>query len=357
MMEGKRPFISVVMPVYNVEKHLKKAIDSVLNQTYKDCEIILVDDCSPDRCAEICDKYAEQYENIQVIHHNKNQGLSMARNTGMEVAAGEYIWFMDSDDYVENDLFEKVYHSVENNPAEVIVFGLTEDYYNAQGQIGNSQIIPTKEKTFHQQELRQYVISLEQQTLYGYAWNKIYNLDYLRKLELKFEKITLIEDILFNVQFFMDIHSMNIIDFTGYHYNKRMDNSLTSKFVPEYYKLHRKRIELIYKQYQYWEMCTDEVKAILGALYTRYIFSAIQRNCDTRAEMNHKKRRQWTKHMMQEKMVKELISHARSDGKLLNIMIKVLQKRQITLALFIGRTIYICKNQLPILFSALKQKR
>ena len=114
---------------------------------------------------------------------------------------------------------------------------------------------------------------------------------------------------------------------------------------------------MIYKQYQYWEMCTDEVKAILGALYTRYIFSAIQRNCDTRAEMNHKKRRQWTKHMMQEKMVKELISHARSDGKLLNIMIKVLQKRQITLALFIGRTIYICKNQLPILFSALKQKR
>ena len=98
---NNRPFISVVMPVYNVEKHLKTAINSVLEQRFQDFELILVDDCSPDKCPSLCDEYALKYDKISVIHHEKNKGLSEARNTGLEVANGEYIWFMDSDDYVQ----------------------------------------------------------------------------------------------------------------------------------------------------------------------------------------------------------------------------------------------------------------
>ena len=127
-MESK-PFISVVMPVYNVEKYLEKAVLSVMKQTMKDFEIILVDDCSPDKCPEICNRLSQEYPKIRVIHHQKNKGLSEARNSGMEIARGKYIWFMDSDDYVENGLFERAYDSVKSNPAKVILFGLTEDYY------------------------------------------------------------------------------------------------------------------------------------------------------------------------------------------------------------------------------------
>lgn len=97
-------------------------------------------------------------------------------------------------------------------------------------------------------------------------------MDYLKDIGLQFEKITLIEDILFNVKYCMNIQKMNVIPYSGYHYNKRMDNSLTSKFVPEYYKLHRKRIDLIYRQYEIWNKCSDEIRSVLGALYTRYIF-------------------------------------------------------------------------------------
>ena len=96
---NNRPFISVVMPIYNVEKHLEKAIESVLAQTFQNFEIILVDDCSPDSCPQICDAYVSKYKKISVIHHEKNKGLSGARNTGLDVAKGEYIWFMDSDDF------------------------------------------------------------------------------------------------------------------------------------------------------------------------------------------------------------------------------------------------------------------
>lgn len=357
-MEERRPFISVVMPVYNVEKHLKKAVDSVLKQTYTDFEIILVDDCSPDGCPQLCEELAASDERIMTVHHNENKGLSMARNTGMTYASGKYIWFMDSDDFVEDSLFAMVFDSVKENPAELILFGLTEDYYDEKDRLHHSEVIcPKREIYENKEELRRKVIELEKQTLYGYAWNKMYDLDYLNKIGLQFEKITLIEDILFNVNFCMHIRKMNVLPFCGYHYNKRMDNSLTSKFVSDYYKLHRKRIDLIYKQYQKWGMCESSVKSVLGALYVRYIFSAIQRNCDKRAEMSHKGRRKWVRTLLKEPLLKELLPYAKSDGKLLAVMIGVLKTGCVSGILLLGRVIFICKNSLPMIFSVLKQKR
>lgn len=100
----------------------------------------------------------------------------------------------------------------------------------------------------------------------------MYDLDYLNKIGLQFEKITLIEDILFNVNFCMHIRKMNVLPFCGYHYNKRMDNSLTSKFVSDYYKLHRKRIDLIYKQYQKWGMCEQREKCAWCIVCALYLF-------------------------------------------------------------------------------------
>ena len=355
---NKRPFISVVMPVYNVEKHLEKAVSGILDQSLQDFEIILVDDCSPDGCPALCDRIAASDPRIRAVHHTENQGLSMARNTGMDQAAGQYIWFMDSDDYVEADLFECAAEALKDNPAEITVFGLTEDYYDPDDRLHHSKEILPEEKKFRtRQELREYVIELERQTLYGYAWNKFYDLDYLKKIGLRFEKITLIEDILFNVKYCMDIQKMNILPFSGYHYNKRMDQSLTSKFVPEYYKLHRMRISLLRRQYEYWNMYTDSVKSILGALYTRYVFSAVQRNCDPRSEMNHASRIAWTKRLLREPLVNELIPYADSEGVLLKVLIQMLRGNHASAVVALGRLIYVCKSRLPMLFSVLKQKR
>lgn len=113
-----KPEISIIVPVYKVEAYLKKCIDSILSQTFKDLEIILVDDGSPDECGKICDEYAEKDSRIRVIH-KENGGLSSARNAGLDIAAGKYVGFVDSDDWIEPDMYEILYKITEENKAEI----------------------------------------------------------------------------------------------------------------------------------------------------------------------------------------------------------------------------------------------
>lgn len=114
--------ISVVLPIYNVEKHLENCIKSVVNQTYKNLEIILIDDGSPDNCPKICDDWAEKDKRIKVVH-KKNAGLGMARNSGIENATGEYICFFDSDDFIAEGTIEKAYNCIKKHSAEIVCFG------------------------------------------------------------------------------------------------------------------------------------------------------------------------------------------------------------------------------------------
>lgn len=100
-----QPLISVIVPCYNVEEYLPKCIESILNQTYRNLEILLVDDGSPDNCGRICDEYAAKDSRIRIIH-KKNGGLSDARNAALDVMTGEYVTFIDSDDYVSDDYVE-----------------------------------------------------------------------------------------------------------------------------------------------------------------------------------------------------------------------------------------------------------
>ena len=111
--------ISVIIPVYNVEKYLNKCVDSVISQTYKDLQIILVDDGSTDRSSKICDEYAKADTRISVIH-KQNGGLSSARNAGMEIVEGDYITFLDSDDYVSPTVYEELYKIIKSQDSDSI---------------------------------------------------------------------------------------------------------------------------------------------------------------------------------------------------------------------------------------------
>lgn len=354
----KEIVFSVVMPVYGVEKHLKKAVESVLAQTYKNFEIILVDDASPDECPAICEEYAKEYGNIKCVHHEQNMGLSAARNTGLKYVNGEYVTFMDSDDYVDSDLLERVKASLDENPADCVVFGVREEYFNKEDRLSKVYELTYGEerRILSKEETRAEVIRLEEKTFLGYAWNKFYKAERVKQKKLTFEKVTLIEDIVFNIHFFEDIESLNILNIAPYHYMKRIDGSLTNKFVSDYYTLHRRRVEMLLELYKCWNMCTDEIRHSLGNIYARYIYSAIQRNCDKRSGTDSKGRRAFLNSVFEDGMFKELAPFIATEG-YAGILYGSLKKRQTGLCLFFGRLIYIVKEKMPVIFAMAKQKR
>ena len=147
--------VSIVVPIYNVEKYLNRCIESIVNQTYTNLEIILVDDGSPDNCPAMCDDWAKKDKRIKVIH-KENAGLGMARNTGIDNATGDYICFFDSDDYVALDTIEKTYKLAKSEQVDIVLFGFVN--VDSAGNVGDSLIPFGEKKSYRNNEVQQFLL-------------------------------------------------------------------------------------------------------------------------------------------------------------------------------------------------------
>lgn len=151
----KAGLVSIVLPIYNVEKYLDRCIESVINQTYRNLEILLVDDGSPDDCPQKCEEWAKEDGRIKVIH-KANSGLGYARNTGIENASGEYICFFDSDDYIDPSTIEKVYNTAQKNNSDMVLFGHYD--VNAQGKIVRTYIPTIDKESYVSSEVQEVLL-------------------------------------------------------------------------------------------------------------------------------------------------------------------------------------------------------
>lgn len=168
----KKTLISVIIPVYNVEEYLGQCLDSIINQTYKNLEIIIVDDWSTDNSWKIRDEYAKNDKRIKLIHQ-KNTGLSAARNAWLKIATWKYIWYIDSDDYVELDMYEKLYNIIECSNSDLAIC----NWYI--GKEDGSRIKNTKfpgKKIITPNETLEYFYNSM------YVWNKLYKKDIIKGL-------------------------------------------------------------------------------------------------------------------------------------------------------------------------------
>ena len=188
----KHPRVSVVVPIYNVEPYLKKCVESLLSQTLEDIEILLVDDGSPDRCGEIADEYAAREPRVKAFHQ-KNAGLGPARNTGIEHATGEYVGFVDSDDWVDSQMFERLYSAAAKCDADIVVGG-HRDVVEGHVRVakphplagvtlyGSDEIMPVRNRLFGHAEDDNTVEAFPMR-----VWTAIYRNDFLRTNRLRFE--------------------------------------------------------------------------------------------------------------------------------------------------------------------------
>lgn len=214
-----QPLISVIIPIYQVEQYLEECVDSMLAQQYRNLEIILVDDGSADRCPEICDRYAQADERIRVVHKT-NGGLSDARNAGLDVATGKYVFFLDGDDRADDRLFSTCVDLMENGQLDLLVFGYNEiddgDYIFAK---------PFQDITLQDAKAR-FDFTTNVYLQYGIAfgvWNKMFRREIIEAKRLRFvdnQKI-FAEDIYFVSCYLLYVQKLEMISDVFYYYRIR----------------------------------------------------------------------------------------------------------------------------------------
>lgn len=230
------PYISIIIPIYNVEKYLDRCITSIQNQTLKNIEIILVDDGSPDNCPRLCDEYAKKDSRIKVIH-KKNEGLGLTRNAGLEIATGEFVAFVDSDDWVDVTMYETLYRTAKKNHCDTV-------YCNTQYYYSPNKIIPFKEvetETIFQsrKEIDSFLLDMlaplpkyHSDVKYMVSvWKAIYSKNIIDYHNLRFvsERIIASEDMVFHAQYLKVAKKVCFVP-NYFHYYFQNDSSITHTY-------------------------------------------------------------------------------------------------------------------------------
>lgn len=207
---------SIIIPIYNVEDYIDKCVSSVLGQNYSNFEVILVNDGSTDNSAKKACEYTRRDARVQLIN-KENGGLSDARNVGLERATGDYIIFLDSDDYWKDGTLSSIENSLNNKESDIVVFGFDVDTYNPEGVLVSSRKVTSDSLYINKKN----IISIKDKSFLGYAWNKAYKASLFTD-DILFDKgVSYIEDVLFNAKIFDKAKSVSVINRSLMHYVQR----------------------------------------------------------------------------------------------------------------------------------------
>ena len=281
MVEMKIDQVSVVIPVYNVERYLSQCVDSILQQTYTPYEIILVDDGSTDNSGKTADEYAEKYKIIRVIH-KENAGLGYARNTGIENARGNWIVFLDSDDYFTPHLLEKLVVAQQKYATDLVVGGYDriDENGNIVGGIKYGDAVYSG-KLIKENLLPRLLGSApdKSDSISMSACNALFSLDIIKKNHIRFptERYVISEDLFFDYDYYSCVDKIALISNTEYKY-RVTTGSLTKKYRGDRYQLCKNlynemllriekneypeiyKIRLMRSMFNYWRMCLAQEK-------------------------------------------------------------------------------------------------
>ncbi|WP_372518435.1 glycosyltransferase family 2 protein [Candidatus Ruminimicrobiellum ovillum] len=302
-MKQNNPKVSIIIPVYNVEQYLRQCLDSVCNQTFKDIEIIIVNDCSPDNSLEIIKEYQRKDERIVLVDLKQNVGLGFARNEGMKVAKGKYITFVDSDDWIANNYVEVLYNEIESNSLDVVC-AAAYIYNNIQKKIIDHKFVSADKLNRQKIKNKDCLLIPKRNCFIIPVWLKIYKKSFLLDNNIFFE-LKESEDNLFFFYVLLKTENIKFIDDKIYYYRINREYSLmqaiNKKF--NYFKLFEKLKErLIFENryneckriyYQYISILTasklevlnlklSELKFYFNKFRTAYYNTDFKKNCSAK---------------------------------------------------------------------------
>ena len=261
------PLISVIVPVYRVEEYLERCVKSILSQTYKNLEVILVDDGSPDQCPAICDACAEKDARVKVIHQ-ENKGLSGARNAGIDAASGEYLAFVDSDDYVSPHFIEELYQLLQDTGCAIGQCRFS--YVKGDGLVeeGDSAFCIYRGESL----MEQLYEPEEKATCFVVAWNKLYRAELFKETGIRYPEGRIHEDEATTYRLFHEAKKLAFLDRALYGYYTENGGSITSVFSAkrlQWLTAHEERIAF-FKKNGYEKLLPAAYRKLCDACITFY---------------------------------------------------------------------------------------
>ena len=261
------PLISVIVPVYRVEKYLERCVKSILSQTYKNLEVILVDDGSPDQCPAICDACAERDVRVKVIHQ-ENKGLSGARNAGIDAASGEYLAFVDSDDYVNPHFIEELYQLLQDTGCAIGQCRFS--YVKGDGLVEESD---SAFCIYRGESLMEQLYGPEEKaTCFVVAWNKLYRAELFKETGIRYPEGRIHEDEATTYRLFHEAKKLAFLDRALYGYYTENGGSITSVFSAkrlQWLTAHEERIAF-FKKNGYEKLLPAAYRKLCDACITFY---------------------------------------------------------------------------------------
>ncbi|MED3735328.1 glycosyltransferase family 2 protein [Virgibacillus pantothenticus] len=267
---SKHKLVSFVIPVYNAEHSLKRCIKSILSQSYHSTEIILVNDGSTDKSTEICNSLAALYNNIHVIHQ-KNAGVSCARNIGIKKAKGAFLQFVDADDYIDSDMTKKLVEAVNSSPInDLVICG-----YESIATHKKKLYTPSIKGMYTKTSFLHYFGDLYKQIIIPSPCNKLYRLDIINQHNIKFKKnISFGEDLLFNLHYLQYCKRIYILHDSLYKYVNANVHSLSRAYRKNYFKEQQFLLNKVQSFLEEMGGLTYKNKRDLGEIYASSVINA-----------------------------------------------------------------------------------
>lgn len=356
-MTPKEPQVSVIMPAYNVDRYVRRAVQSLQNQSLSDFELLVVDDGSTDRTGQILDVLAERDIRI-TVYHTPNGGAPAARNYALDRARGKYVMFMDADDWTEPNTLRDMVALADANRLELAIAAFYIDtYYGKDNEHYTevkgcpSAIYPT------QQEFRAAAWQLFDKNLLYSPWNKLFLRERIERLNLRFRP-TFWDDFPYVLDFIRDVERVGVTETPYYHFIRQRSESETARWRPDMYDKREEEHAWMLDLYDHWGLSGDPASMeMIQRRYIERLVGCIENVCNPQCDLSPKEKRRLIDEMIHTENARIAAAVARPRTKMLQVMIAPIKAGNVELAYREGKLISFVKRRNTKLFATLKANR
>ncbi len=347
--------VSIIMPVYGVEKFVGKAIESIQQQTFTDYEFLIVDDGTKDRSGEICDEYAAKDNRIRVFH-KENGGAPSARNLAIDEAKGRYFYFMDSDDWAEPTMLEDMVRLADTHQAQLVVTGYFIDTYYTDTAYVTQEVAQPSQVFATQQEFRENAYRLFDHNLLYTPWNKLYDGDYIREHNLKFPQ-TFWDDFPFNLSVVRDVERVVISDNKYYHFVRARAESETAKYRPDMYDKREEEHGWMVELYRYWGIDDEPSREFIARRYIERLVGCVENLTNPACTLSKKEKQTEIARIISTDHAQAAARTARPRSRYMKLMLLPIRHKNVSLTYWEGSCISAVKRNHVKTFATLKANR